>query len=463
MIVIAVLAAQYAGTLDLSDMTRADVRVTQDCQASTAVLPPGTPRCTGPSPPVATKVPEQVLVAGDLSTILTARLRVNDRRWDYALTSSTTATAPDFEIGFYPEFFESVSASVGWHNRFTNVFVSEVGSYGQLNSAFLFALPATPTSAASSTSPGTPPQQATTGQATATAQPGTLQAVPAAGSIDFGSSSTNANISTSVSRRVTLGLSGGYTTGGGLTAYARSVLPLQYGPVAAATMSYAFWPNDSLSTLARAQDSFTSGPCSIVAPATGMGVMGLVTEEPSGQCEVEAPIAQLEERLRHQLSPTATLTLGAGAAAYETPEYFATVMRKVVAIVPVASAGLSEILDVEGTSALALYAQLAPFADVRTGLPSDRVQIDASLIDQFTPTAIATLKASLLQSVPFVADPYPLTAVSGAAEVKFHVVRQWLDVAIGQQELWQSQTGYGTLFSFIGYVNATVRAPTFQF
>src|SRR5580700_4303846 len=123
MIVIAVLVAQYAGTLDLSDTTRVGLRITQNCQPSQVVLPAGTPRCAGPPPPVQSRIAEQALVAGDLSTTALARLRVSDRRWEYALTYSPTVTAPDIEIGFYPELLQSGTASAGWHDRFTQVFV----------------------------------------------------------------------------------------------------------------------------------------------------------------------------------------------------------------------------------------------------------------------------------------------------------------------------------------------------
>jgi hypothetical protein len=135
----------------------------------------------------------------------------------------------------------------------------------------------------------------------------------------------------------------------------------------------------------------------------------------------------------------------------------------VVEIQPVASVGFIESLDAEHLSALALSASLAPYVDPRTGLPSSRFQMSASFVDQFLPQTAATATLSWLQSVPFVTDPYPLTAIGGGVEVKTHVVRELLDLSLGEQQLWQSQAGYGTFFSLIGYVSATVHAPTLQF
>jgi hypothetical protein len=456
MIVIAVLVAQYSGTLDLSDTTRVAARVTQNCQPDQIALPPGTPRCAGPPPPgPPQKTPEQVLVAGDVSTTITARLLVRDRRWDYTLLYTPTVTAPDFEVGFYPELFQSGTASVAWHDRFTRILVSETASYGLLNSAFLYQLPVAPSLTASGA----------TQPATTVAQP-TPQAVPAAGTIDFGSSSTNGNIFSKLTQRTTLALTAGYTLGGGLTASARDFLPLQYGPTASVSISYKSSPIDSITTKATAQDTFTSGPCALVAPETGAGgATGVLIQQTSGYCKLESPILQLQEIWRHQVSPTAAVSLGAGAAALEEQEILSpTLVRNVAEIQPIASVILNDQLDRGGTSVLALSAQLAPFVDVRTGLSSDRVQLSASLLDQFTPTALATLTASLLQSTPFfVSDPYPITAVGGGAEIRVRLLHRLLDVGLGEQELWQTQSGYGTLFSFIGYVRATVRAPTLRF
>jgi hypothetical protein len=170
--------------------------------------------------------------------------------------------------------------------------------------------------------------------------------------------------------------------------------------------------------------------------------------------------------MHHRFSRAADLSLGAGAGVFESQEVLSLtrVGRRLLEIQPVASASLTETLSARGATGLAVTARLAPFTDPRSGLPSERLQFGASLADQVTPAVVATAAVSLLQSAPiFVHDPFPLTAVSGSVEVRVRVVRQLLDVGLGEQELWQTQSGYGTLFSLIGYVSATVHSPALRF
>lgn len=455
MIAIAVLAAQYAGTLDVLDTTRIDARVTQTCPPP-AQVNPGSPKCFGPTPPstVQTKVPEQVLIGGDFSTTLGAKFAMTDRRWDYTLAYSPTVTAPDFEVGINPQLLQSASASIAWHDRFTRLLVSETASYGQLYSALLYQLPTAPSQ------PTTTPAQGTTAQTPVTPQT-TPQAAPAAQTIDFGSSSTNAGITTSLSRRVTFAIYGSYAVGGGLTDLARTFLPLQYGPTAGSALSIILSPTDSVSTLVSGQETSTSGACTLLVP--NELVVGLQTQESGLLCHTQAWTGQIQETVRHQLNPTMSLFIGAGVgvAAAQTPSSQTLVENELI-VLPVASVALNDRFGSQGASNLVLSAQLAPFTDIRTGLPSDRLQVGASLSDRLTPTVLATATAGLLQSV-LASDLYPLTAVSGATEARFSVVRDRLDIGLGQQELWQTQSGYGTLFSWIGYVNATARLPTQHF
>src|SRR5580692_3692540 len=204
MIIVAVLFAQYAGTLDVSDVTRVDARTTQVCQPAEVVLPQGYPRCTGTI--VATKIPEQVLIAGDVSTTVSAKLALGDRSWDFGLAYIPTVTAPDFELGIYPQVFQSGSASVGWHDRFTSVFVSETASYGILNSGLLYQFPQAPTPTTTGSQTTTPTQTTTPAQSTPVQTTTPLQTEPTATNLRFGASSSNVTFSTRLTRRATLGL-----------------------------------------------------------------------------------------------------------------------------------------------------------------------------------------------------------------------------------------------------------------
>ncbi len=112
---------------------------------------------------------------------------------------------------------------------------------------------------------------------------------------------------------------------------------------------------------------------------------------------------------------------------------------------------------------LILTAQLSPLVDPRTGLVSERMQALATLTRQVTSSTTVRLAGSFLQSVPIsVSDAYPLTAVSAGVDVQTRVDRQ-LAVGAGALELWQNQSGYGTLVSTVVFVTVTVRAPTLHF
>ncbi len=175
MIAAAVLLAQDAGTFDLLDTTRLGTRATQP-----ALVLAGPPR--------------QVVLALDLSTTPTARLRMAERHWDWTLSYSPVLTATDVELGTEGGAFllHSGVATFAWRDRFVTVTLSEAGAYGTLNSALLYQLPAAP------------------------GQPTPLQTAPDTTSIDFGSSNTDGNVAVRLGRPVVVSLSGGYGVSGGL-------------------------------------------------------------------------------------------------------------------------------------------------------------------------------------------------------------------------------------------------------
>ncbi len=441
MIALAVLAAQYAGTLDVFDTSRLDVR--------------------GTNPPTAVTVanqPEKIELAADASTIASARLHLDNRRWDFTLSYSGSFTAPDLELEFddvpstytAPVQLHSGTAAVGWHDRFVSVAVFETGSYGQLDTVFPYQ---SPTAQAVGT-----PGQPTTGQ-TPPAQTGmgtTAMGTPtlfqSQNVVSFVSSNTIGTVSWVAGRRTTLTLAGGYLVAGGVGHLkngedARLIVPEQYGPLVSASLTQTLTRVDALSTTANALLTTTAGAC--FPPLS-----------PTLFCDTYSPIGQVEETFRHQLSRRESLSIGAGAGAAVEPT---PTGGRELAILPVGGVVYSETLRPKGPDSLSLAAQLAPQVDIRTGLASDRIQLLAFLSRQIDPKVTLTVTAGFLRSIPFPNNDFPLTAINGAIEARWRV-SPLLDILVGDQEAWQEQVGYPPpLVTSIAYVSVTVRAPTLHF
>jgi hypothetical protein len=443
MIVTTALAAQYAGTFDVSDTTRIAARNTQ------------------PAPIVTTSggtVGEDVLAA-DLSTTATARLALTDRFWEYALAYSPTVTAPDVEIGLSPLVLNTGTALVGWHGQFVRVLVSEAVSYGLLNSAFLYAAPTAQgtqmpaageagTGGTGTTGGTAPPAGQTTTGATGTVQTGRQGAA----TFTYGSSNTAASLAVVTGRHTILTLTASYLASGGLNAAAKAnEFPEQYGPLATIAFGDAVSRTDTLTTIVSGGESTTSGLC---PPPPGQPVPPILPF-----CVVETPYFSAQEGLRHRISGAATigLNLGASAAVARTPYVHQAVVD------PIIVASYTEALSTRGTSAFSVSAGFVPTVDIRTGLPSNRAQATLSVSEPLASRTTLMVTAAALQSVPIpVADAYPITSLTGTAEIRIAADRQ-VDLGIGIQSLWQNQPPYGNLLSNIGYVSVIARLPTARF
>jgi hypothetical protein len=430
MIVSTVLAAQYAGTLDVSDMTRVDAR------------------STIPAPIVQTSRGRgEDVLAWDLATTPAARLHLTDRFWEYLLAYTPTLTAQGIELGFAPQILQTGTASIGWHGRFVRVSVSENASYGVLNSAFLYTAPNAQVAeapAAGNTPAGqTGPVGATVGSTAP------VQTIPAPGDITFGSSSTAASVSVLASRQTTFSLTGAYTTSGGLTDSAKQLLPEQYGPFASATFGYTASRTDTYITLATAGATVTSGVC---YPPPGQPSV-------ASFCVIHASSVAVQESYRHLLSDETTLSfnLGASAAVAQTPFIHEAVID------PIALITFAKALGPRNTSALNLSAGFMPTVDIRTGLPSSRAQATASYSEPFASRTIVTFTATGVQSVPIpIPDPFPITSLTAAVDAKYRLDKQ-LDLGVGVQSVWQNQPPYGNFVLSLGYVSLTGRLPTARF
>jgi hypothetical protein len=446
MIAAIVLVAQYRGTLDVSDTTRIDARVSQPPLVITEST----------SNDMANAPERKVLIGADLSTTPVARLGLTGRRWDFSLIYSPSLTLPDVELGFdttgrgtgNPAFLatNNVTSAFGWHDRFTRITIREAASYGEL----LTTLPGSVQAAA------TPAGTTQAGSTVQTAPPmgppinPTAQPLLVSQAVSYGSSATTASIATQVSRRATLSVSGGFLASGGLDRESWRQIGSQYGPNVSASVGYTFSRIDSLGVTASAEEIYTA------VCAQGLGIT------PGEACQRYAPDGQLVATLAHRLSRTTSLSLTAGAAAYydETP---IGKSEDEIVIQPVGIATLSGTFGPRGKSSYSLSAALAPYVDPRTGSPTNRVQGTANLSAPLPNRMTLNVTAGLLQSVPWpVTDPNPITAVTAMGEVRKHLDLH-LDVAIGAQLLWQNQSGYGTVGSEIGYVSVSASAPTLRF
>jgi hypothetical protein len=486
MIATVVLAAQYTGTLDVSDSTRADMRLSQ---------PPLTVTETEPvdvQTPLAGTVTtgKKVIIGADLTTSPVARLALRGRRWDFSLSYSPSLTLPDIELGFVPseregqpEFLvmNNALAAVSWHDRFVRFAVSESATYGEVNATLLLPglTSTTGTMTAMTTTPGggtatTPSGGTATAPGGTMAVPGgpaataTAAIAPQTRNIEFASSSTNAGISAQTGRHGTLSVFGGYQLSGGLDATARSALGEQYGPNVGVSFGYVLSRRDTIGIAATAQDTFTTLTPPNLTPeqlaaavaAGNLPLCGPLSGTPPTLCHTVSPGGALQATVVHLLSRTASLSLAGGVAAY----YDETVTPEIV-IQPVGTATLADSFGPRGASSFSLSATIAPTVDVRTGRPSDRLQVAGSLSLPMSNLLALNINGGLLQSVPFPTnDPNPITAITASGEVRMRVDRR-VDVAAGVQTLWQQQFGFGLglVASEIAYVTATARAPTLRF
>jgi hypothetical protein len=445
-----VLMAQYAGTLDFFETSRLDARSTQ-------------PFPIAPAPP-----PREVAIAADASLALTARLRLTNRRWDWAFSYTPTFAITDVELGPYsqPVALNAGSASVGWHDRIVRIVVSELASYGVETLGYVYGTPIAGQSlAAGQTQTGqTQTGQTgtgtgtggTTGTSTSVGQNGASTNTQSLQTFPYGSSATNATVTVRSSRTVTVTVAGGYVLSGNLanSAQVDSVYPEQYGPLASATVSFAASRADTLVTTASAQDTTTPlGLC--VVPTTGTF------------CRQETPLLTALETVRRRLSTTATIaaSLGVSASVYQV-----TTGRD-LGVLPVAGVNYSNTFA--SLSTVRLAADLAPTVNVFTGTPSTRLQLSAAVVERLSSLVTVSVTASGLQTVPVPRpDPSPLTLLGGGIDMRVRITR-FVTGSFGIQGFWQTSPNSGavpavttsgstTTSSEMGYVALTARLPTLR-
>jgi hypothetical protein len=411
MIATAVLAADYAATLDLSDRTEVRARSTQQISA-----------------PADQPISPQTSVLGiDLYTQPQARLLISDRVLDWLVVYTPWLMLPDVELGVTPQLFQVGSASVAWHDRFVRLTLGEDGSYGLINSAYI-----TPAQAV----PGQPP---------------TIQPAAEPTTLLLQSSRTYATASVRATRNASFALGAEYLLSGGADAASRAVIPDLHGPRAWASFGYDATRIDHLTTFASVQRAdFTTAPC---AAAPGQIVA------PGTLCAPQDVLGMAEETLTHKLSRTVGLVLGAGVAV-ATDRLTQDVPYGTV-VFPVADASLQVHFGHEGKSIFEIYGRLAPYVNMLYGIVSNYLIAEASLRDELTSRVAIRVALGTAQTLPTDA-PAATSLVRGEVELDYRASRR-VELAMGERVFWQEEVGFGAFASTFGFVGVTVREPTLHF
>jgi hypothetical protein len=440
MIVSAVLAAQMAGTLVLTDTSRTDARYTY------------------PLTVVQTPRHEEVVIAWDVATVPLARMVLRSRTFTLTAMYSPTITAADLELQDPVQVFHVGVVSASWFGRQISVTASEAGSYGQYNAALLYAGQA---------SAGVPVGGLPTGGTTGTGQTPPLGgATTATGSIapttpvtiTSAASTSSALVRWQLDRRTMLTVSGGYAVGGGLGADSIAYLPEEYGPFAAATVRYQLTGHESVSTILTGQQFSTYGACP--AAFTGPTPTSLASIP---LCREDATATVLEELYQRGLSATERFSVGIGIAAATQqasgPEPVA--IPDELVLLPFAEGNFR--YGMGPTSTLSLSAQLQPLIDPRTGLPSERAQELVSLSNLVTSTLTIIGTFGAMQSIPIPgADAYALSSFNAGVEARRRLSPQFTALA-GVTGYWQTQAGFPSVGSLTAYAGFSAALPAMRF
>jgi hypothetical protein len=455
----AVLLADVAGTVDLSNRTEFRLREQATSLAAplpaVSALPAGTPYTTVNAAAGTAATPVTVGNPGyDLVDIPTLRIDMKEHEWESILDYSPFIILPDLELGFQtPQVLNSADLGVFWHDRRVRLGLVEYGQYGEENSLYLGASGTTPPPAGGST----------------------VQLLATPSTINYGSSRTDLTTRVIFSRRW-LGTSVlEYFAQGGLDSASRAVLPIVSGPRAEAVGAFKGTRLDTFETKWTGLVSMTSGAIATAAPTAttttttpittaaapvSTCVTGLITPLPVGaECSPEALSMGLTETWRRQLSRHSEGWLGAGPGivfARLGPEFAYS-----NAVYPTAAAGFQYRSSVEQVrTVLRLDAQLAPLVDVRTGIIDNRAQATLSLtLPLRDVTMIGALSGT--RSIDSLYTE-PVTSVQGNFEIEYRIER-WFGFGGGVRYAWQEQPTVGTFSTGLLFVQATFRSPTLRF
>jgi hypothetical protein len=391
------LAADLAASVMLSDRTEARVRDPGDSP-------------TGPSI--------------DIATTPDARLILVSPRTDFTLAYTPRLTLWDVnDIGVQPLWLHTGLARVAWHDEDTALSLEQDATYGATNFAALTFAPS-------------PEEQPT--------MPPRVDVIPTSQIVQFESSTTTLG-SRIVGRRWDFRSHVGYQLSGGADDASRLVVPLQKGPLADATLTFAQSPVDHFATTVTAsQTEFSSGP--------------------------EIALGEVDEGWKHRWSPLTETTFALGIS--EASVQPSPVVDSFRETNPVVEAILDDAMLIDGDHVtLRLDARLGPVVNRLLGIVDERVQ--GSVLSKWThrPFAMSAF-ASAQQSVP-TDGTYATSLLTGELAVSY-TATEAVVFDMGVRGLWQKANQpvvsiatpgatdivEGSLGQGIVFIGVTLRAPT---
>jgi hypothetical protein len=393
MLVALSMAADLLATLALSDRTETRLRAPGDTPTAPSI---------------------------DLATTPEARLVLASSRSRFTLAYMPRLTLWDInDVGLRPLWLDTGSALFESRYGGTTLSLTQDASYGAMSFADLTFAPSPE---------GAPPR---------------VDVVPSSQIIEFASTTTTLRSRTETPRW-NLGSSIAYQLSGGADSSSRSVIPLQKGPVADATATYAGSPVDGfVTTLDGSETAFSSGPEILLGEAD-------------------------EGWRRHWSAVTETdLTVGASDARVRA----SSLAQSVEQIDPVAEAILEQRILTDGDRVtLRVDSRLGPVVNRLFGIVDERIQ--GTLECKWTHGPFATdAFASAQQSVP-TGGPDATELFAGEVDLSY-AATEVVAFDMGARGLWQKAPQlFGpsvapgpttTVVQGIVFVGVTLRAPTIRF
>ncbi len=368
---------------------------------------------------------------------------VTGERVSYSLGYFPMFTLEDMEEGLQPLIFQTVSTGMSW--RVTPRFrlsLGEDGSYGSQNYSFL-----TPTAAPTAV-PGAPP-----------ASTPTLQLLPGAETLLYGSSRSSVSMQYQAARHLQITLTPTYFVGGGLDAASREAIPRQNAPRVELGIAALVDRRDSLTTSMDATDtSFTARQCD---PTTGGDPTAIsLALTPYATCKPHNDLANVSEIWRRQLGRTDNLAIGAGVTGAHV-KLDPGGERNV--LFPTAAVTLIHRFHADdGTHGeLTADVRVAPIIDVRFGTIDQRAQ--AVLGCKWKGVrATYTLGVGATQSLPpSEAGAVTFIGVSGEALYAIGTDKRF-DFGGGYRGAWQTQQPESPFFSNVFYAVFVYHEPAMR-
>jgi hypothetical protein len=429
MLPLVVLAADYAGTLEVAERTEARARATQQ---------PSTPGSAS-------------LVGGvDLFAQPQLRAHVDDRRWELTLGYMPSLTLSDLEANVSPLILHTGSAGVRWHDRSVRVTLSEDATYGTFNSANLVA----------PTAPTTPAQLSNAPTAAPAGPAAAIQPTPAPTTITLLATRTALSTSAQTDRRTLLSAGIAYLDTGGADASSRPLLPENYGPRADASLSYSVSRRDQLVTSAFGQAATFTGVTCTTTGAVAVNPLPGTAATPGvapSTCAAEDEFAHLDEAVNHAIARTAMFSFGLGASVARSRAN-GDVSRTV--LYPSGAISFRYGSPQRMGFVLGLTGTLEPFIDPQRGTLSNRAQANVTLGQPFS--RVITLHLSAGGAEPIPADPLAATILFGDISLAV-LADQAVALDVGARGMWQKGDLLGEFFSVFGYVAVTLTAPKLRF